>query len=271
MSKNIRLCCSITLGMLCLNGLAMGGSAWQTVFQTDFSNDAGWQTNNSNNYYLDSLADPGPTGAYFSRQVDGSNEYSYHLLPGMQHGVPWRLEYDFLLQDVHYPGQLMLSLMDDDMNIFGYGNHTQVSLETGAALQLHYENGQGGHQYWHSFGSPPVPDTWYHAVVTYDPFTEDLMASVINRETGTLLGSTGLGPDFPGVPLYYTSTLPGSLGPINRVAMSIVGDDYEPDAFGMGFFDNIRVSQAVIPAPGAVVLVGIGASVVSWLRRRKAI
>lgn len=77
-----------------------------------------------------------------------------------------------------------------------------------------------------------------------------------NNLVGTFT-NTHAGPE----PIYISG-----LGPIGKVYFNSVGD------FGGAGIDNLSFTACTaVPAPAALLLAALGASVVSWLRRRRAL
>ena len=80
---------ALPLVLLATGGKVASGQCYEEVYSDDFSSDPAWVTNNSKNYYWEAGDE-----TYFSRQIDGADEYAYKLLPLLQPGYKWRLEYE---------------------------------------------------------------------------------------------------------------------------------------------------------------------------------
>lgn len=104
-----------------------------------------------------------------------------------------------------------------------------------------------------------------------------LVSLDVSRSIGSSSGNTFTLDAYSGITLLGSQTV--TLGPINswstisiaaagidNIQMSGSGGWWRP--FGV---DNLSFTGAVIPAPGALLLAGIGASLVANLRRRKNI
>lgn len=270
----------ITSGLiLCMSTVGRADMGWQIVYQTDFATDQGWQTSGdpayppdprlhlpesyvpADHYYLDAR---GGNPKYRSEQIDGANDQAYHMLPGLQEGARWRLEFDVVMTAFEYPGQLNIGLQDDGMPSVGYPPGSNITLSLSDCAKLQWADGIGPYdpdtkgihwEVWDCFedGGTPKLDELYHALVEWNPTTKSLLARLTAGD-GTVWSTTDTVPT------------PGAFAGIDRIAMSIIGDDYDPgyDAHGAGYFDNIVVSQ--VPEPATVLLLGLGGLV---LRRRR--
>lgn len=256
--KNARFSIIVSL-YISLIMLSPVNASLNIVYQEDFSSDPGWTTNNPAHYFWDSS-----TQTYYQESIDASNEYSYKMLPGFQAGNRWRLEYDLLPVNFDWAGDARLSFADSDLDTWpGEGKYPQYVTVNFARVDPGYipyiawvtsEGNFGGKEY---LSNPFTPGIWYNILLDYDPATGELYTLMKERDTATLLLEDTL---------LVTGTFTSG---IDRLAMSTVGDNYAPGATGISYIDNITVSQ--IPAPGAIILVGIGTGLVGWLRRRRAI
>lgn len=231
--------CAATLIVASLVGLSVSTPAlaldWQVIYQTDFSTCGEWTTNNGANYYC-------AGGTYFSRQVNGSDEYAYTPLPTLQAGYAWRIEYEIQPAYYTWAGNGRFGLMIEDMRISGLP-------ATFTLITLNFHYGDGGHQitlagydsgegYDAVIGAFTV-GTWYSVVIEWDPRSNTLSAIVTERDTGTAVGEGAF-------------TIDCVFADIDRLGMSVVGDHYASGATGETRFDNVMVSQA--PLSGNVRL-----------------
>lgn len=100
----------------------------------------------------------------------------------------------------------------------------------------------------------------------------------VSRSLGSFSGDTFTLDAYSGITLVGSQTV--TLGPINvwsAISIAAAGiDSIQMSGSGVSFLspygvDNLSFTGSVIPAPGALLLAGIGASFVANLRRRKKI
>ncbi|MBC8469253.1 MAG: hypothetical protein H8D56_07255 [Planctomycetes bacterium] len=250
------ICFSFCISLIILTPV---NASWTTVYQEDFSSDPGWTTNDPDHYFWDILPQ-----AYYQKSIDASHEYSYKMLPSLQAGMRWRLEYDLFPAKFDWASDARLSFADSDLITWdGAGINPQYITVNFAKVDPGYipyikwvtsEGNIGGKEY---LSHPFTPGIWYDILLDYDPATGNLYTLMKERDTATLLLEDTL---------LVTGTFTSG---IDRLAMSTIGDDYAPGATGISYIDNITVSQ--IPAPGAILLGSIGVGIVSWLRRRRTL
>lgn len=224
-----RLCLTICLFALVSCGVSTAvADNWQVVYQTDFSSYPGWITNNPSHYYWDS-----GLGAYYQREIDGTEEYAYKLLPGLQQGCRWRLEYDILPVGFSWAGDARLGFMDEDMMLWSPAsmNLNFARIDQGLVVSLEGRDSQGKHCGKQFFENRFELSVWYHALLDWNPETGDIYVCVTIKDTGEILveGTVNMQQ--------------GSFNGIDRLAMSTIGDDYAPGATGISYIDNIIVSQ----------------------------
>ncbi len=82
---------------------------WKLVYETDFSSDPGWETNNLGNYYWDSKEEN-----YFLKVVPGSESYATKKIPWNNNG--FKINFDLKIMSVQSYGNINFGLMDDKRN-----------------------------------------------------------------------------------------------------------------------------------------------------------
>jgi hypothetical protein len=248
----------LSLGLL-VSSAALGADCPLIVYQTDFSTDQGWHTNNPHNFYLDCLADPDPTGAYHTNQVNILDDGEYSCYDVGHNGGSFCLEWDTRVKSVDYAGGVNFGLYASDHVQNGGGNFAQVSF-------IHEDRGYLARIEWYSageFGTDfSVPneyklDTWYRTTMEYDAVSQTLTANITERETGDLLAAfnlTNVGP---------FATDMGCLGASNVIAPGTYIQC--PGCVGVAEYDNVVFS---VPEPATVCLLGLGA--LGLLRKRRS-
>jgi len=107
---------TVTLGLGLLVSSAAFGTCSEVVYQTDFSTDQGWHTNNPHNHYLDSLA-PGGSSAYYVKQVNiehRKGEYAYYDVGHT--GGSFCLSWDMMVEDtLQYAAGLSFGLYSENL------------------------------------------------------------------------------------------------------------------------------------------------------------
>lgn len=253
-----------SLGLLIVSE-ASGVNCPEVVYQTVFSDNQGWETNNAYHYYLDSLAPDG--AAYHQTEKDASEDYAYHLLrgvPDLQHdlisgvqGAEWCLEYNIYLQNIAYCGDARFVLADSDMDAsvnpavptyisvnFSRGNNNQIR------PIVEWCNDAGNHFGVDMDELSVQEKVWYHVLVNLNLNTDKLYVGVF--QNGVLKADR-------------TLDVTGEFSRIDRLAMTTIGDDYCPGQTGISCIDDVIVTQT--PEPATLLLLGLGG--LALLRRKR--
>jgi hypothetical protein len=228
------------------------------IYSTDFSSDPGWVTNNPYTNRWD--ADRGMF-RYFLQ--DSTNAFIYKKVP--YKGESFRLEYDLLPVQTQFQSSFRLGIGDADM----YINQATIILSE-------FENSTYGNlmmlrtvdqtnqrrevtSYFQSYGGPTVQftdKTPYHVVLTFDRGRKEAGIQVSFLENRSTLWG-------------YTVDSVRSLGAMDRIVISTIGDYTNPYSAAEGYLDNVTfqiypetVETASLPAttspstPGTTVSPG---------------
>jgi Tol biopolymer transport system component len=154
---------------------------WQVVYQTDFSTDPGWITNEPSRYYWNSSE-----GTFFANQfnINGGGCYAYRNVAHRGEDS-FRLEWDMIVNSIDYAAALSFGLYANDLQADAPpANYAQVILgseDRGLVAFLAWANPTtygGGSSAYFSL------NTWYHIVMEYDAAAHTLKADVTVRDTG---------------------------------------------------------------------------------------
>jgi len=216
-------------------------ATWQVVYSEDFSSDPSWTTNNFSNYYWDSA-----TQAYFQREIDGSNEYAYKIIPELQNGNSFRLEFDINKTSSSGASDARFGFYDSDMTNYSRWNlHVN---QYGLFLLEWNTVSEEPHQYIAHIPEGVDTGIWHHVILEYISGIGTAYAQVTLKDTGTLVGET--------------TQAVGVLQRIDRIAMSTIGDSF--GGTGESFIDNVVVSA---PESSTLLLLGLGGLALSRKRR----
>ena len=198
------------------------------IYSTDFSSDPGWVTNNPYTNRWD--ADRGMF-RYFLQ--DSTNAFIYKKVP--YKGESFRLEYDLLPVQTQFQSSFRLGIGDADM----YINQATIILSE-------FENSTYGNlmmlrtvdqtnqrrevtSYFQSYGGPTVQftdKTPYHVVLTFDRGRKEAGIQVSFLENRSTLWG-------------YTVDSVRSLGAMDRIVISTIGDYTNPYSAAEGYLDNV--------------------------------
>jgi hypothetical protein len=225
------------------------GDDWVTVYQTDFTTDPGWTTNNASHFYWDSALH-----TYYQQQINGSQEYAFKLLGTVLSSPKWRIEYDIKPVSVSNQANAGVALTDP---LCSHQNGRQMTLDfaqIGAGYYPHIEytdtNSFSGAQMSSSFSL----NVWYHTYLEWDSAIGQLYGRVTRVSDGALVTEK-------------TRTGIGDIEGLDRVAMTTIDHTYSSGAGATAYIDNIVVLQT--PEPATLALLALGAAGLV-ARRRKA-
>jgi hypothetical protein len=207
------------------------------LYQSTFTTDPHWTTNNPSTDYWD----PSAEQYHFGIQPSTGN-YAYSPPINYVNGS-FTLEYDINLTEVDPGATFRLGFTGTDMNFnkgpnvitaftnSKYGLIMVLHSVTESAIQEEVTSDMS------SYPGPTVTydlNTTYHVKVDYNADTDVVTETVTNKETG--------GQDWS-----YFITIPRSLKNMNRIYIGNVGDYGTMGLFAVGWIDNVRL-MAAIPA-----------------------
>jgi hypothetical protein len=211
---------------------------WQVVYQTDFSSNPGWTTDDPAKLSWDSA-----TGTFHGTQVNTEGTYAVKQITGIDNSKAWRLEFDSKINTNQWSAGLTLGLFDSRLQ-YPYGHISDMGQSDGGQCTALVSSPAST---WTN--SPAwTTGTWYHTVMEYNPSVQQITSNVFTRSTGELfLSLTTGGVLFSGEANY--------LG-VSRLHMK----NNAPGAWGGATvdynIDNITVQQ--IPEPATLLLLGLG-------------
>ena len=233
----------IVLALLILVSSAGMARALETstvIYSTDFSSDPDWVTNNPYTNHWDEAL-----GMFHYALRDSTNTFVYKKVPYT--GESFSLEYDLFPLKTDFQSSFRLGLGNRDMYI-----------NQGTTIFSEFENSPYGNIMWlraidqqnqrrevssygQSYGGPSVrfsDGTPYHIVLSYSREQKSVGIDISFFSNRTSLWG-------------YTLSSVTSLGPMDRIFLSTIGDFENPSAVAVGEIDN--VSMRLISSTGTTV------------------
>ncbi|MDD1702127.1 MAG: hypothetical protein LUQ31_04005 [Methanoregula sp.] len=223
---------TILAAMLCLlTTSVLADSTNNVLYQTTFSENPKWTTNNPSSDYWDSSK-----GMYHFGIEPSTQGYAYS--PTFTYdGGPFTYEYDLILNQVDDGAALRLGFSDASMDLsqgpnvlteFPNGKYGQIMALTVITQSSKLEEVDS---YTGSYRGPTVRyelNKTYHVVVTYSNDTNTVTETVTDKLSGQQVWS------------YYVNTRE-SLHGMNRIYLGSKGDYGSMGVHAIGYIDNVRV------------------------------
>lgn len=239
--KNLLLVCVMKISKICAILIALAAfflfaapvmaDNINVLYQTTFSENPKWTTNNPSLDYWDASK-----GAYHFGIEPSTQGYAYSPAINYMSG-PFTYEYD-----------VTLNKMDDGATFrFGFSD-AEMDLSQGPNVLTDFSNVKYGYimgltvitqsskleevdSYTGSYGGPTVRyelNTTYHVTVVYSNVTNTVTETVVNKQTGQQVWSYFVGTQEP-------------LRGMNRVYLGSKGDYGSMGIYAIGYLDNVRV------------------------------
>ena len=201
------------------------------VYQTDFSSDPGWITNNSKAYAW-SASDR--AFAITQTNINGGGEYAYHETS--YGGASFHLEFDVQMLSNAYASDVRFGLIDSDLHTDEQGSFAVLLFtrpDQGNVVCLNYGNSENalvGTMASKRFSYK----TWYHVAMSYDADVETLRTQITDRDRGVPFAEVSM------------SKVGSFSSDMSRVGTSNVrqGTFQEAGAKATGKIDNVVFSVA---------------------------
>jgi zinc protease len=166
----------------------------QVVYQTDFSSDPGWITDQPDNYYWNETA-----GTYHATVENDAPAYSpnrYFYTPVALTGDSFEIQWDIKMTRVDWSAGVSFGLFDENIAFAGFNGGQGVCLEfanpdAGRLIWL-YICGAGGLASASSPGGTYALHTSYTCKLSYDAGAGEISAELSLHDSGSILWSKTL-------------------------------------------------------------------------------
>lgn len=222
-----------------------GSTSQKVIYQTPFSSDPRWETNNPSYDYWDPA-----TGRYHFRIEPSTGNYAYTTINNMD--GPFTFEYDVTLDRVDDGATFRMGLSGPEMDfnkgpnvisMFSNGKHDQIMslhIVTTGSKQMEV-NSQSDDELTsgpNAYKGPTVKfelNKTYHVTMTYDDVTGLVTMRVSEKTSGKETWS------------YFIKTVE-SMRDMNHIYLGSKGDYGGTNIYARGYIDNVRLTQ-----PGPVI------------------
>jgi len=180
--------------VLCLFAISLASArCWQTIYETDFSTDPGWTTNNPAYFYWD-----GTDSTYFACQYNVNNGGYYTGYNAGYDGGSILLEFEIIVESEQYCSDLSFGMFDSDFvtdreSYFRLGfTHNDQDLHT----FLSWCNADSTCGYASDTTAQWVLGSKYRVALEYNADDNTLMVDIRNEDGSpfTNYTATGVGP-----------------------------------------------------------------------------
>jgi uncharacterized protein (DUF2147 family) len=249
---SLRILCFSLLVVACLVFTVLpvqaesdGSTSQKVIYQTPFSSDPRWETNNPSYDYWDPA-----TGRYHFRIEPSTGNYAYTTINNMD--GPFTFEYDVTLDRVDDGATFRMGLSGPEMDfnkgpnvisMFSNGKHDQIMslhIVTTGSKQMEV-NSQSDDELTsgpNAYKGPTVKfelNKTYHVTMTYDDVTGLVTMRVSEKTSGKEIWS------------YFIKTVE-SMRDMNHIYLGSKGDYGGTNIYARGYIDNVRLTQ-----PGPVI------------------
>jgi hypothetical protein len=239
--------------MLSLPGVA-AANGWEVVYQTDFSTDPGWTSDEPSNVKWD------PAGFYRARVSDNPSDWAqWGYSPLFQEVCDTSFSLEFIVNTIDpsygtYPGlQFIAEAVRDPFANSSLGIWLANADEFPNNFVLQGTRYGGSAPIYFSSREFTVGE-WYQQRVDYDAEADTLswQISLVGMPDGSFHSAS------------YTNI---AVSCFNQVVVGYQSGGPVYGGWAEAYVDNIEIE--IVPAPAAVVLGGIGLSFSGWLLRRR--
>jgi hypothetical protein len=176
---------------------ARARAGWEVLYQTDFSTDPGWATNNSSLFYWNPLDQ-----TYHVDQVNVNHGGYYTRCDTGYDGGSFKLNYDIKMVYGGYASGAGFGMYDSDMQTQLNGSYAEtifVTEDRGRPIMI--DSANATNRYSSDWAAQPqwTPDTWYDVSMVYSANAGSLTSTITNQATGALVGTktAAVGPFSP--------------------------------------------------------------------------
>jgi hypothetical protein len=223
--KRLNLTICVLVLLLSVTGTA-AANTWQVVYQTDFSSDPGWITDQPQNYYWNQ-----PAGSYFVHNTDTYPGYYPNRYAGKTMDQPvgsFELQWDLNVARCDWSSGIYFGVWDSSLEEpWGQGGEFIMVVigHADAGHHISFDVGANGAMAEDCTYPGWSLNRWYTFKVSYDSDTKVASLEVFDRATGQCIWSPTLTVPGGGLPKIYNflaAILEWSAGTVIRVSIQVL-------------------------------------------------